>query len=58
MDADARGFVAGLGKCFRELRDPRVQGRCDLRRPRIGGHRREIGLRRLCRGVNGFVLVR
>jgi len=28
-----------------------------LRRPRIGGHRREIGLRRLCRGVNGFVLV-
>jgi hypothetical protein len=28
-----------------------------LRRPRIGGHRREIVLRRLGRGVNGFVLV-
>jgi len=28
-----------------------------LRRPTIGGHRREIGLRRLGRGVNGFVLV-
>jgi hypothetical protein len=28
-----------------------------LRRPRIGGHRREIVLRRMGRGVNGFVLV-
>ena len=29
MDADAKAFVAGLEKCFEELRDPRVQGRCD-----------------------------
>ena len=29
MDADAKGFVSGLEKCFGELRDPRVQGRCD-----------------------------
>jgi len=29
MDADAKGFVSGLEKCFKELRDPRVQGRCD-----------------------------
>jgi predicted transposase YbfD/YdcC len=28
MDADAVAFVAGLRKCFGELRDPRVQGRC------------------------------
>lgn len=28
MDADAKGFVAGLEQCFGELRDPRVQGRC------------------------------
>ena len=29
MDADGKEFVAGLQKCFAELRDPRVQGRCD-----------------------------
>jgi predicted transposase YbfD/YdcC len=29
MDADRKGFVAGLRHCFVELRDPRVQGRCD-----------------------------
>lgn len=29
MDADAEGFVAGLRRCFGDLRDPRVQGRCD-----------------------------
>jgi predicted transposase YbfD/YdcC len=29
MDADGKGFVAGLEKCFVELRDPRVRGRCD-----------------------------
>jgi predicted transposase YbfD/YdcC len=29
MDADAEAFVAGLRKCFGELRDPRVRGRCD-----------------------------
>jgi len=29
MDADAQLFVSGLSKCFVELRDPRVQGRCD-----------------------------
>ncbi len=29
MDADAEAYVAGLRGCFRELRDPRVQGRCD-----------------------------
>ena len=29
MDADGKAFVAGLQKCFVELRDPRVQGRCD-----------------------------
>jgi predicted transposase YbfD/YdcC len=29
MDADPQLFVAGLNKCFVELRDPRVQGRCD-----------------------------
>ena len=28
MDADAKAFVAGLEKCFDELRDPRVRGRC------------------------------
>jgi len=28
MDADAKGFVAGLRTCFSELHDPRVQGRC------------------------------
>jgi predicted transposase YbfD/YdcC len=29
MDADQKAFVAGLQKCFVDLRDPRVQGRCD-----------------------------
>ena len=29
MDADGKVFVAGLQMCFVELRDPRVQGRCD-----------------------------
>jgi predicted transposase YbfD/YdcC len=29
MDAEGQEFVAGLEKCFAELRDPRVQGRCD-----------------------------
>jgi predicted transposase YbfD/YdcC len=29
MDADGKGFVAGLETCFADLRDPRVQGRCD-----------------------------
>jgi predicted transposase YbfD/YdcC len=29
MDADAQAFVAGLQTCFADLRDPRVQGRCD-----------------------------
>jgi len=29
MEADAEAFVAGLKTCFAELRDPRVQGRCD-----------------------------
>jgi hypothetical protein len=33
MDAvalrDAEAFVAGLQSCFRDLRDPRVVGRCD-----------------------------
>jgi hypothetical protein len=28
MDAEAKGFVQGLEKCFVELKDPRVQGRC------------------------------
>jgi predicted transposase YbfD/YdcC len=28
MDADAKGFVAGVRTCFSELHDPRVQGRC------------------------------
>jgi predicted transposase YbfD/YdcC len=29
MDADGKAFVASLRKCFVELRDPRVQGRCE-----------------------------
>jgi predicted transposase YbfD/YdcC len=33
MDAvalqDAEAYVAGLGKCFQDLKDPRVVGRCD-----------------------------
>lgn len=29
MDAAGKELVAGLQKCFAELRDPRVQGRCD-----------------------------
>src|SRR5688572_8337954 len=29
MDAVAKGFVEGLEKCFQDMRDPRVQGRCD-----------------------------
>lgn len=29
MDADAIAFVHGLTTCFLDLRDPRVQGRCD-----------------------------
>jgi predicted transposase YbfD/YdcC len=29
MDAAERRFVEGLGECFAELPDPRVQGRCD-----------------------------
>lgn len=29
MDADAKGFVAGLQHCFADLRDPRVLGRCE-----------------------------
>jgi predicted transposase YbfD/YdcC len=29
MDADAEAFVEGVKKCFNDLRDPRVQGRCD-----------------------------
>ncbi len=29
MEAVEKGFVAGLERCFAELRDPRVQGRCD-----------------------------
>jgi predicted transposase YbfD/YdcC len=29
MDADAQGFVLGLKRCFEDLPDPRVQGRCD-----------------------------
>lgn len=29
MEADAEGFVAGLRTCFRDLQDPRVQGRCN-----------------------------
>lgn len=29
MDADAKGFLAGLAKCFGDLRDSRVPGRCD-----------------------------
>lgn len=28
MDADQKAFVGGLKKCFADLRDPRVQGRC------------------------------
>lgn len=31
MDADAKGFVEGLETCFGDLKDPRVQGRCDHR---------------------------
>lgn len=29
MDADAKVFMDGLKQCFDDLRDPRVQGRCD-----------------------------
>ena len=29
MEAEATGFVDGLRECFEDLRDPRVQGRCD-----------------------------
>jgi hypothetical protein len=29
MNAVADGFVSGLKKCFAEVRDPRVQGRCE-----------------------------
>ncbi len=29
MDVNAEGFVAGLQECFADLKDPRVQGRCD-----------------------------
>lgn len=31
MDAEGKEFVVGLQKCFAELHDPRVQGRCDHR---------------------------
>jgi predicted transposase YbfD/YdcC len=29
MEAVEKRFVAGIGRCFSELHDPRVQGRCD-----------------------------
>jgi hypothetical protein len=29
MDAEATAFVERLQTCFRDLPDPRVQGRCD-----------------------------
>jgi len=29
MDVNAEGFVAGIQECFEDLKDPRVQGRCD-----------------------------
>src|SRR5260221_4465709 len=31
VHAEAEGFVAGLRTCFAEVRDPRVQGRCEHR---------------------------
>ena len=31
MDEDGRAYVEGLRRCFEQLHDPRVQGRCDHR---------------------------